>query len=153
MKRILILTAAFTLLFVQSVFGAGAMTGGADPWVPIGDTGIYYKTVTFTDDTTGTTGTITMGTNIALFGAWIYCATTDPGTTAPTDNYDIVVSKANGVDVFGGNLMNRDTANTETAFPASGYEVLDGNLTFTLSNNAVNNATGTLTIYALSNKE
>lgn len=41
--------------------------------------------------------------------------TTDPdGTAAPTDNYDVTLVDANGFDLAGGQLADRDTANTET---------------------------------------
>lgn len=42
---------------------------------------------------------------------------TNPGATAPTDNYDITLVDAEGHDVAEGALANRDTANTESAYP------------------------------------
>ena len=48
--------------------------------------------------------------------AGILCyVTTNPGTVAPQDNYDIVVEDKDGVDVMGGELDNRDTAKSEVA--------------------------------------
>lgn len=44
---------------------------------------------------------------------------TDPGGTAPTDNYDIAITDEEGVDVLAacaGTLANRDTANTEEVY-------------------------------------
>lgn len=50
---------------------------------------------------------------------------TDPGATAPTDNYDIAITDEKGIDVLSGlagtggtdpSLANRDTANTELAY-------------------------------------
>ena len=43
----------------------------------------------------------------------IILLTTDPGATAPTDNYDVVINDADGEDVLLGAGANRDTANTE----------------------------------------
>ncbi len=48
-------------------------------------------------------------------------AVTDPGATAPTDNYDIVITDEEGVDVLAacvaaGRLADRDTANSEQAY-------------------------------------
>ena len=42
--------------------------------------------------------------------------TTDPAAagSAPTDNYDITLVDANGYDLAAGQLVDRDTANTET---------------------------------------
>lgn len=41
---------------------------------------------------------------------------TDPagGGSAPTDDYDVTLVDADGYDIAGGQLANRDTANTET---------------------------------------
>lgn len=44
---------------------------------------------------------------------------TDPGATAPTDNYDIAVTDEEGVDVLAAcqsSLQNRDTATSEQAY-------------------------------------
>ena len=38
---------------------------------------------------------------------------TDPGATAPDDNYDVALLDADGDDVLAGAGLNRDTANTE----------------------------------------
>ena len=52
-----------------------------------------------------------------FFVGMIYRAVTQPGTMSPpTDNYDIVLENAIGVDVLGGALADRDTANTEQAW-------------------------------------
>jgi len=77
--------------------------------------------------------------------------TTNPGATAPTDLYDIVLEDRDGVDVMGGALGNRATATSEVAYPKepagavnmNGVPVL-GELTFKLTNNSVNSALGTV---------
>lgn len=38
----------------------------------------------------------------------------NPGATAPTDDYDVVLNDADGVDLLNGTGANRDTANTES---------------------------------------
>lgn len=49
-----------------------------------------------------------------FFVGQIYRVVTEPGAmVAPTDNYDIVLKNAIGVDVLNGALANRDTANSE----------------------------------------
>jgi len=87
-------------------------------------------------------------------GWYLYSAETNPGATAPTDNYDIVLNDTDDLDIAGGLLQNRDTANTEMVnigTSAHGYPVVKGNLTFSLSNNAVNSATGTLILTFVAN--
>lgn len=54
---------------------------------------------------------------------------TNPGATAPTDNYDLTAPDADGVDVFGGQGANRDTANSEHFCP--GLPLADGTTTST----------------------
>lgn len=43
--------------------------------------------------------------------------TTNPGSPAPTDNYDITLTDEDGLDVLNGKAANRDTANTERIDP------------------------------------
>lgn len=68
------------------------------------------------DDTDGTCA----GTTAKISGELVK-AVTDPGATAPTDDYDIVITDEEGVDVLAacvaaGRLANRDTANSEQAY-------------------------------------
>lgn len=107
-------------------------------------------TIAWVDDTSGTTATIT-ASSMGIEGWYLYSCETNPGSTAPTDNYDITISDSDGVDVMFGALANRDTSNSEIAFPASGYPLVAGNLTFSLSGNSVNNALGTCTCVFLEN--
>ncbi len=76
---------------------------------------------------------------------------TDPGSTAPTDNYDVYLKDGAGVDVMGGSAENRDTANSEITQPLingnySGLPVV-GTLTLSISGNSVNSATGKVSIF------
>ena len=79
---------------------------------------------------------------------------TDPGATAPTDNYDIVLNSAGGTDLLMGGGANRDTANTEYFVPlATGSDggtkmpvSCAGTATLSITN-AGNAKTGTVYIY------
>lgn len=79
-------------------------------------------------------------------GYYIYWVETNPGATAPTDNYDIVLNSSGGADLFRGKLINRDETNTEVV---KGLNIpCDGTaMTFVISNNVVNAATGTIKLY------
>jgi len=74
---------------------------------------------------------------------------TDPSATAPTDNYDLTLV-ADGIDMLGGLLADRDTANTEMVYPvvtnASTPIFLAGDHTFTIAN-AGNAKSGTVYLY------
>lgn len=76
---------------------------------------------------------------------------TDPGTTAPQDNYDITLTEAGGADLLLGGGANRDTANTEIAFIESNgaHPIYAGTdtLTLALTNNNVNDATVVIKLY------
>ena len=86
-----------------------------------------------------------------MHGWYVVMVVTDPGATAPTDDYDLTIVDRNSVDIMGGALANRDTANSEQAVPivSTAYSprpVID-RLTLTMSGNAVNAATGAVVIY------
>lgn len=49
---------------------------------------------------------------------YIVRVVTNPSATAPTDDYDITITDADGVDVMAGALANRDTANSEQVIPS-----------------------------------
>lgn len=64
------------------------------------------------DDTTGAVS----GVSPKICGELLK-AVTDPGSEAPTDNYDITVTDAEGANVLAGcfdDLADRDTSNSET---------------------------------------
>jgi hypothetical protein len=77
---------------------------------------------------------------------------TDPGSTAPTDDYDITLTDdTTGADLLGGEGADRDTANTEEVVPKIG-NAYAGNVAFTsftlnISSNSVNAATGDVYVY------
>ncbi len=89
-------------------------------------------------------------------------AVTDPGATAPTDNYDINITDPEGVDVLAvciaaGRLADRDTANSEQAYffvenldasalASSVHPVVCDPLTITITN-AGNSKLGQLILY------
>lgn len=111
----------------------------------------YWKVITITW-IAHTDGTLTAKAFSDVFTqdipANIQYAVTDPGSPAPTDNYDITVTDANGNDIFGGELTNRDASASESVEPAIPYiRVNLKDLTFNLSGNSENAATGVVKIY------
>lgn len=87
------------------------------------------------------------------FSGYIIEMTTNPGATAPTSAYDITLVDEQGVDVLGGAGMNLSATASEriTPKPVTGQDVWGpafalGTITFTLTNNSVNSATGTAII-------
>jgi hypothetical protein len=105
-------------------------------------------TLTWTSDGGGASSqTVSLNGTILRF-------TTDPGSAAPTDNYDIALTDEDGYDVLGGDGVDRDTTTTEsfvpvilggdgvTVFPV----VVAGTLTLSITN-AGSAKNGTVTIY------
>lgn len=80
-------------------------------------------------------------------GYYLYTAETDPGSTGPTDNYDIAINDANSLDIAGTKLANRDQSTTELVNVGTatfGYPIVRGPLSIAITGNSVNSATGTI---------
>ena len=84
-----------------------------------------------------------------LFGKLVRTIT-NPGSTAPTDNYDVKLLSPDDstADVLAGADADRDTANTETINHSTPIE-LRGDYTLQVSNNSVNSATGVVILEIL----
>lgn len=87
-------------------------------------------------------------TDKSYFGE-VIALVTDPGATAPTDNYDITITDVEGYDVMQGAGANRHTSNTQTAVPTA-KSVAFGTLTLNVSN-AGNSKVGTAILYIQGN--
>jgi hypothetical protein len=72
-------------------------------------------------------------TTKSYFGEVIALVTDPDGTDAPTDNYDITITDAEGYDVMQGAAANRHTSNTQTAVPTA-KSVAFGTLTLNVTN-------------------
>jgi hypothetical protein len=111
---------------------------------------VKYVQWNWTSD--GSTGAVSGGAALTSFSisGQVLRVTTDPGATAPTDNYDGVINDADGFDVAGGLLANRDTANTESVVPLAdaggSLYTVDGTLELVISN-AGNSKIGTVRLY------
>lgn len=163
MKKFIQILMAFCLISIfifvpfHFCYGAGTVTITKSDLFVQNVVARKVLTISWVADSADATVPNTTITSITYgIGGWyIYSAETNPGAVAPTDNYDITILDADGVDLAGGMLMNRDTANTEMVGIALGtighYPIVRGNLTFTLSNNLVNSATGTCILTFIAN--
>lgn len=128
-----------TLFLWGSALAAGTITQS--------DVEVYLDTrvLTFTCTADASAHTFPVTASDGDLDGYVFLVVTDPdGTTAPTDNYDITLTDANSVDVMGGELSNRDTANSEQAVPlidaVFGSRFVKGPLTITITNNSVDSA-------------
>ena len=94
----------------------------------------------------GSVGAATGATTEKVYDGQVVWLVTDPGATAPTDNWDLAINDANGVDVLAGAGANRDTANTEYVAAASLGYVASSKLTIAVTN-AGSGKTGTVYVY------
>src|SRR5688572_22645345 len=88
-------------------------------------------------------------------GGLVTKVVTNPGSTAPTANYDIACGDPSdtALDVFDSDLLNRHTTNTEQVYPVATnatMPVLVDKCTLQITNNAVNGAGGTIEFYVVS---
>jgi len=151
MKRLL------TALIIMVLMAGQAMAAGSSNTVTLD----HYpnenlKVVTFTwvgDSVTGLPPDTTTSTaqSAEIAGWYAFMAITNPGGTAPLDNYDIVINDADGVDIFGGKLMNRDTTASEQAVPLVGFaymgRTVTGVITMVMTNQTNVSATGTVQLF------
>lgn len=97
-------------------------------------------------------GALTATASNRSIDGYVIQVVTNPGDTAPTDNYGITLNNSDGADVMGTALINRDTANSEIALPKpDGTNFADawvsGTLTLAVTANSVGSATGTVKVY------
>lgn len=149
LKRLLVIIIVASLLPAGQVWAAGSSV------ITSADVNVLEKTqrkiitISWTGDSAGgSMPAITVGASTyGITGWYLYTAETNPGSTAPTDNYDIVINDADGVDVAGGLLANRHTTTTQLVnigTSAYGYPLIRGDLSVAITNNIVNSATGTI---------
>lgn len=102
------------------------------------------KRVTFS--WTSSAGGAADGTTTLPFDGKVILLETDPGATAPTDNYDVTVTDDEGHDVLLGAGANRDTADTEYVSEPNLGVVAHSKLTLAVTN-AGNAKQGTVTLW------
>ena len=124
---------SIALLAVLTITAEAWAAAGTATVTEISHTSVRKITWSWTSGTGAEGGTVTKVTTKAYDGR-VIALTTDPGVTAPTDNYDIEVLDADGHDVLLGAGANRDTANTEFVTEASLGAVAGSTLTLSITN-------------------
>jgi hypothetical protein len=148
MKRLLGVT--FLILFLPSlVFATGSCVQTNKELIAIdGRTQRIYFTLTCTGDAGGIAAYTFTSATSGVRGWYLYNVTTNPGASAPTDNYDITIL-SDGEDISGGKLVDRSTSATQTVViaPATlGYHMEDLPLIITFANETANPATIVITL-------
>ena len=145
MKKILIILTLILLLVVPQVWAAGTVT---QTWATV-SSNTYLLTFTCTADVSAKTYPATDSKH-AIDG-YVFLVITDPGTTSPTDDYDITLNDDNGIDIMGGELANRDETNSEQAVPkidaVYGSRWVDGVLEIAVTGNSVASAVTVVKVF------
>ncbi len=89
--------------------------------------GLTKITLTWTSDSSGDATLV-----FQMQGAIVRMAT-NPGSTAPTDDYDITLVDADGIDLLAGEGADRDTTVSEQVIPTN-TPFHYGDVTFTVAN-------------------
>lgn len=157
MKKILGIVLISLFLIYGNAFGtAGTVTdnGANGVWPAQNNSKCFQVVLTWTDNSTATGTSVPATATTLPINGYVTRVVTDPGGTAPTALYDITLTTTNnGEDIMGGKLADRSATVTEAMRPydsASGTygdTYVAGTLILTVTNNLVNSATGTVTIY------
>lgn len=169
MKRKMIIQMAFALLFIffftfaplrfcercsGAAYAAGSLNSYTIQWGRSEHGRMAVVTWNWVaDDTTGRVpgSSLSAADTDALKYFYVDMGETKPGTfIAPTALYDVTLEDPDGMDVFGGKMMNRSNTTGEQVLPAMsgalGSRPLYTGLTLRVYNNSVNSATGKVII-------
>jgi hypothetical protein len=105
---------------------------------------VYVRTFTATADSGDASFPATITTS--KIDGFVFMVITNPGATGPTDDYDITLTDADGVDVAAGYLADRDISNSEQ-YVLDRPRYVDGDLTITITNNSVNSAVSVIQVF------
>ncbi len=97
-------------------------------------------------------GSFTDYTSTNAIDGIILAVETDPGTPAPTDNYDITFTTEQDYAVAGTSLNDRDTVNTERWVPTEDNVPFAGKVKLDITNNSVNAAQGVIRVFVKKDK-
>lgn len=150
MKNFL-LAVIITMVFVSTSFAASSVVVTKGQYLDGENKTLLFTWIAHTDGSVTAQTTTTEETNF-IKGYYLCAAVTNPGGTAPADNYDLTVTNADSIDLFGGALANRDESNSEYAVPTiatgvKGCAFVDGALTVNWSAVTTNSGNGTLKLF------
>ena len=152
MKRLLLIIVLLaTMVFPAGVFAADAMVVTKFDYK--GDNLRVIK-IDWVDSPALTLESQFSGIDSWIEGWYLFKVQTVPGgvgVTQPDDNYDITITDAEGHDIVGGELANRDEANTEEAVPmidlVYGPQPNISSWTITVSGQTTATATGEIYLF------
>jgi hypothetical protein len=147
MKRVTVLF-VLAVFFLSPLLALAASSVIATPTWVAGQNMKVIKVSWVAEHTQDVDGAATVPyTELKPLNGFIYAIQTDPGATAPTDNYDVYLRDyTTGVSLLGTSLENRDTVNSELVVPSVPVYTA-GAVGFSLSGNTNIDAVGDVYIY------
>lgn len=157
MLRIIFVLSLALSFFGMKVFAAGTVTVSKSQTSAFGGSQVPIQIVQV--DWTGDASDGSVPTKSIQLGGYVLKVVTNPGSTAPSANYDIALGdpEDSALDALASALLNRHTSNTEQVYPAiagapgtvSSLPVFlePGAYTLAVTGNSVNSATGRILIY------
>lgn len=143
MRKLFTLLLSAMLVFVGSMaLAAESCTVTEKQLTRTANSSMHVQTWTWQSKTDGS---LTACAGPAAVNGWVILTTTKPGTTNPTALYDLTLTDSDSIDVMGGTLADRSATLAEQVTSVVRY--VRGKLTLNLSNNSVNTAQGTVTVY------
>jgi len=150
MKKLFVLIGLFIICNIPASALAAGTVSQAVSWVCRSNSTECVQVLTFTataDSADGSYPSTDMSATTLnkLKGWYLYKIITNPGSTAPTDNWDFTLSDSDGIDVLGGNGANRHTTTSQMIAPLLttgvyfAQPVLD-TWTLAITGNSVNSA-------------
>jgi hypothetical protein len=130
---------------------AGTISVTSREWIEISSSAVSQRVEKVVIDWVGDAADASVPALSVPLKGFLIQAITNPGATAPTDNYDIQITNSEGASISGTNLDNRDTANSEAVI-FSAPPLCDGDMSLAVTNNSVNSATGRIVLYLSSNR-
>lgn len=129
-KSLTLIIAACALLFASISANATITSGTVTSAKVYGDPSDSFQIYEY-DFISDSSGNVTYQLEPSIMSGEILYFETDPGSTAPTDNWDVTLTAASGYDMLVGLGANRDTSYTER-------------ITFNVQGNVVAYATPTI---------
>lgn len=153
MKKLFLVVASI-LVTASFAWGAGSCVPSSTETIDVLSGKEKRKVVTLTCTGDGSIAAYSFSPiTYGVQGWYLYHVKTNPGTSAPTDEYDITLM-VDGEDIAGGLLADRSATATQTVLiaPATrGYEMLTETMAITFTNNAANPSVIVLTLKFTSN--
>lgn len=156
MKKIVSILVIVLFVMVHVTAMAGSTVTAATSYNPDQYTNYKNKVIkiTIADEASPVAAVTTTLSETDVLGYFLCSMETVPGSTAPTNDFDITLSTAGGFDILNGAGANLDSPTPNVVYPTidsttgqKGCVPVNSALTLSFSGNSVANATATINFF------